>query len=142
MLLNYKQYSDTGKPLFILHGLFGSLSNWGWHSKNLAEQFSVIGVDLRNHGESFHDAELNYPAMANDVVELMGNLGISSADFIGHSMGGKVAMELALNQGDRVEKLVVVDIAPITYPDKADGHLQVIAGMKSKIGRASCRERV
>ena len=131
MLLNYKQYSAAGKPLFILHGLFGSLSNWGWHSKSLAEHFSVIGIDLRNHGDSFHHAELNYPAMANDVVELMDHLGIASACFIGHSMGGKVAMELALTQSDRVEKLIVVDIAPISYPDKADGHLQVIAGMKA-----------
>jgi len=131
MLLNYRQYSNNGTPLLILHGLFGSLSNWGRHSKNLSEHFAVIGVDLRNHGESFHGSQFNYPIMANDVVELMDHLKISSGYFIGHSMGGKVSMELALTHSDRVEKCIVVDIAPITYPDKADGHLQIISGMKA-----------
>lgn len=114
-----------------MHGLFGSLGNWGAHSKFLSAHFSVLGVDLRNHGDSFHDFELNYPVMAEDVLALMDHLNIGSASFIGHSMGGKVAMELALSVGEKINKLMVVDIAPVAYPETADGHLKVIEGMKS-----------
>ena len=114
-----------------MHGLFGSLGNWGMHSKFLSAHFAVYGVDLRNHGHSFHDFELNYPVMAEDVIALMDHLNIGSASFIGHSMGGKVAMELALSAGEKIEKLMVVDIAPVAYSESADGHLKVIEGMKS-----------
>ncbi|PCJ24872.1 MAG: alpha/beta hydrolase [SAR86 cluster bacterium] len=131
MLLNYRQYSKKGTPLLILHGLFGSLSNWGWHSKQLAEHFAVYGVDLRNHGDSFHDGELNYQLMANDVRQLMGSLKIESCYMIGHSMGGKVAMQLALNHPDLIEKLIVVDIAPVAYSVESGGHVNVMAGMNS-----------
>ncbi|MDP6414145.1 MAG: alpha/beta fold hydrolase [Gammaproteobacteria bacterium] len=129
MQLNYRQYSDSGKPLLILHGLFGSLGNWGWHSKQLAEQYAVYGVDLRNHGESPHADELDYTSMADDVKQLMTSLGIDSCFCIGHSMGGKVAMQLALTQPQLVEKLIVVDIAPVTYPIGAEGHKKVLAAM-------------
>lgn len=131
MTLNYRKYSDEGKPLLILHGLFGSLSNWGVHSKYLSQFFSVYGVDLRNHGESPHYADLNYSVMAGDVLELLDELSIESAYIIGHSMGGKVAMEFALSHAERIDKLMVVDIAPVTYEASADGHLRVIEGMKS-----------
>ena len=131
MKLHFQNYSTSGEPLFILHGLFGSLSNWNWHSKQFSEHFSVYGVDLRNHGESPHDDTLNYDVMAQDVVQLFDDLGVKSASVIGHSMGGKVAMELALRWPDYINKLVVVDIAPVSYPDKGDGHLDVIEGMKA-----------
>ncbi|MEX0962792.1 MAG: alpha/beta fold hydrolase [Pseudohongiellaceae bacterium] len=129
MELNYRQYSDTGNPLLILHGLFGSLGNWGWHSKQLAEHFAVYGVDLRNHGDSPHADELNYQAMAEDVGQLISSLGLRSCSLIGHSMGGKVAMQLALSHPDLVQRLVVVDIAPLGYGEDADGHMNVLAAM-------------
>lgn len=131
MLLNYRQYSTEGEPLLILHGLFGSLSNWGWHSKQLAEHFAVYGVDLRNHGDSPHADAMDYPSMAADVKALLDHLGIERCAIIGHSMGGKVAMQLALDEPDRVARLIVVDIAPVTYTSKADGHLRVMAGMRA-----------
>jgi len=131
MLLNYRQYSTDGEPLLILHGLFGSLSNWGWHSKQLAKHFAVYGIDLRNHGDSPHADEMNYQAMAADVKALLGHLGIERCAIIGHSMGGKVAMQLALSEPLLVSKLIVVDIAPVTYASKADGHLKVMAGMRA-----------
>lgn len=131
MQLNFRQYSDVGEPLLILHGLFGNLANWGAHSKFFAEHYSVFGIDLRNHGESCHDFEMNYPIMAQDIQRLMKRLNIESANFIGHSMGGKVCMELALSQGYKVDKVIVVDIAPVSYAQVADGHLRVIEGMKS-----------
>lgn len=129
MKLNYRQYSDNGKPLLVLHGLFGSLGNWGWHSKQLAECFSVVGVDLRNHGDSPHSDEFDYQVMAEDVRQLIAQLGLESCSIVGHSMGGKVAMQLALSYPDLVERLVVVDIAPVAYPEDADGHMNVLAAM-------------
>jgi esterase len=131
MQLNYKQYSTQGKPLLVLHGLFGSLANWGWHSKQLASHFAVYAVDLRNHGESPHADAMNYEVMAEDVKQLLQHLQIDSCYMIGHSMGGKVAMQLALTAPELIERLLVVDIAPVTYPAKADGHLGVLAGMKA-----------
>ena len=131
MKLHFQNYSTSGEPLFILHGLFGSLSNWNWHSKQFSERLSVYGVDLRNHGESPHDDILDYDVMSQDVLQLFDDLGISSASVIGHSMGGKVAMELALRCPDYIDKLIVVDIAPVSYPDSGDGHLDVIKGMKA-----------
>jgi len=128
MKLHFKNYSTCGEPLFILHGLFGSLTNWNWHSKQFSEQFSVYGVDLRNHGESPHDDTLNYDVMAQDVVHLFDDLGIESACIIGHSMGGKVAMELALRWPDYVNKLIVVDIAPVSYDHS---HQSVFDGLKA-----------
>ena len=116
--------------MLVLHGLFGSLSNWSWHCKQLAQQFAVFGVDLRNHGGSPHAHRLNYPEMAEDVLHLLDDLNIKSCHLLGHSMGGKVAMELALTAPARVKRLLVVDIVPITYPARAEGHMQVIAGMK------------
>ena len=129
MELHYRQYSEAGPPLLILHGLFGSLGNWGWHSKQLAESFSVYGVDLRNHGDSPHSERLDYQVMAEDVRQLIERLGLDSCSIIGHSMGGKVAMQLALSYPDLLEKLVVVDIAPVAYPEGADNHMNVLAAM-------------
>lgn len=117
--------------MLVLHGLFGSQSNWGGHCKQLAEEFSVIGVDLRNHGDSDHADEHNYQVMAQDIAELLASLSIESAYILGHSMGGKVAMELALTRPELVSKLLIVDIAPVQYTDKADDHMRVMAGMNA-----------
>ena len=129
MQLNYREYSEQGKPLIILHGLFGSLGNWGWHSKQLAESFRVIGVDLRNHGDSPHEAEMDYQLMAEDVRDLLEHLNIKQCAILGHSMGGKVAMQLALHHPELISRLVVADIAPAEYPKAADGHLKILEGM-------------
>ena len=129
--LNFRKYSDNGPALLVLHGLFGSLANWGWHCKQFAEHFSVYGIDLRNHGDSPHTAEFDYPVMASDVTALIADLGLKGCLILGHSMGGKVGMELALTQSDLVERLLVVDIAPVSYPKQANGHLRVIAGMNA-----------
>ena len=102
----------VGEPLIVLHGLFGSGRNWQSHSRRLAERFQVISVDLRNHGMSSHHALMDYTNMATDVLELMDRLGLESADVLGHSMGGKVAMQIALQTPARVDRLIVVDIAP------------------------------
>jgi esterase len=130
-VLNYRQYSSEGTPLLILHGLFGNLGNWGWHSKQLSKDFAVYGVDLRNHGASFQHEELSYSLMANDLKNLLDHLQIDNCFLVGHSMGGKVAMQLAQTDPQLIQKMVVVDIAPVSYSDTADGHFRVMDGMEA-----------
>ncbi len=126
-LLNYQQLGN-GKDIILIHGLFGRLENLNMVAKALSESYHVTSVDVRNHGDSFHDNVMDYPSMAQDVVELMQHLAINSAIVLGHSMGGKIAMELALTMPERVEKLIVADIAPVEYPPH---HREIIAGLKS-----------
>ncbi len=119
MQLNYEIYGE-GQPLIILHGLFGTLENWGAQIKSLSQHYQVIAVDLRNHGRSPHSDEVGYAAMAKDIQNLITDLQLSSAHILGHSMGGKVAMQLALNQPELIRKLIVVDIAPVQYQPHHD----------------------
>src|ERR1700710_2007616 len=93
-----------GPPLILLHGLFGTAKNLGALARGLAGQARVISLDLRNHGDSPHAPDMAYTTMAADVAETMDGKGIGSAPVIGHSMGGKVAMTLALTQPERVQK--------------------------------------
>lgn len=125
MELNYKSLGQ-GEPLIVLHGLFGTLDNWQTLAKAWAEDYLVYLVDLRNHGRSPHVDGLSYPAMAEDLSEFMEQNWIHKAHVLGHSMGGKVAMELALTYPDLVDKLIVVDIAPRPY---APGHDDVFAAL-------------
>ncbi len=111
----HHQISGEGSALIILHGLLGTLENWGSQAITLSKSFKVISVDLRNHGRSPHSNAMNYSLMADDVAELMQDLQIQSAAIIGHSMGGKVAMQLALQHPGKVDKLIVVDISPVVY---------------------------
>jgi len=103
-------------PLVILHGLFGALDNWQTLGRRWADEagLRVVSVDLRNHGRSFHHPTHTYPALAADVLALLDHLGLDPArlTLLGHSMGGKVAMRLALDQPARLARLVVLDIAP------------------------------
>ncbi|WP_417699221.1 alpha/beta fold hydrolase [Pseudoalteromonas lipolytica] len=112
MLLNYQQ-SGQGSHVVLIHGLFGSLENLNVIAKALSENYTVTNIDLRNHGKSFHSDSMNYTVMAADVLELLNHLNINKAHIVGHSMGGKVAMQLALSYPERVEKLVVMDISPV-----------------------------
>ena len=100
----------------MLHGLFGSLDNWLGVAPALAETFTLFLVDLRNHGLSPHDPRMDYSIMAEDVAEFFDQRGLDSASVVGHSMGGKAAMQFALDFPARVEKLVVVDITPRASP--------------------------
>jgi len=127
MKLNFRILGE-GKPLIILHGVFGSADNWQTVGKILAEQFKVYLVDLRNHGNSPHSDEFNYQLMAEDIIELMNDENIESGYLLGHSMGGKVAMNVAMSNAERIEKLIVVDIAPRAYPPH---HQQIFEGFES-----------
>ena len=104
-----------GRPLVILHGLFGTLDNWQTLARRWATEagLRVISVDLRNHGRSFHSPEHTYALMAQDVLALLDHLQLGAdTTLMGHSMGGKVAMRLALDHPERLARLIVVDIAP------------------------------
>jgi esterase len=125
MKLHYREMGE-GKPLVILHGLFGFSDNWQTHAKKFADYFRVILVDLRNHGHSPWSADFSYTLMAEDLHELVTDLGLDSFILLGHSMGGKVAMHYAQKYESRLEKLIVVDIGTKAYPMH---HEHIIAGM-------------
>jgi len=127
MKLHYRELG-TGQPLIILHGLFGFSDNWQSHAKKLSEYYRVILVDLRNHGHSPWSDEFSYNLMAQDVFELCQSLSLKNLILVGHSMGGKVAMNFAQNHGELVEKLVVVDIGIKQYPMH---HEHILAGIHS-----------
>lgn len=104
-----------GQPIILLHGIFGSSDNWLTQSRMLSENYHTYALDLRNHGQSFHDDVFDYPAMVADVMEFMETHRIENPIVIGHSMGGKVGMNLAVAHPEKVQKLIVVDIAPRPY---------------------------
>lgn len=123
--LHNKQFG-SGPSLVILHGLFGSWENWRSHAQQLSEHFQVTLMDLRNHGQSGHRAAMNYPVMASDVAFTCQQLGIEHTHVLGHSMGGKTAMQLALNYPLLIDRLIVVDIGPGRYPPH---HQKILQGM-------------
>lgn len=114
-LLNTIDYDGPGDtPLLIAHGLFGSARNWNVIAKRLSDSRLVLSADLRNHGASFHDPDHSYAALAADLAALIEARG-GQADVLGHSMGGKAAMVLALTRPELVRTLIVADIAPVRY---------------------------
>lgn len=118
-----------GPPLVLLHGLFGSARNWGAVQKALAPEYRVVALDLRNHGGSPHAAGMDYATQAEDVAETLLRLGIERAPLLGHSMGGKVAMMLALMRAEMVERLIIADIAPRPYPPALRGVVAALQAM-------------
>lgn len=107
----------SGPPLLLLHGLFGSCSNWRGVARALSVANTVVSVDLRNHGASPWSSAMDYPSMADDVRQLIETLGLKQPALLGHSMGGKTAMALALRYPELVSRLIVADIAPVSYLD-------------------------
>ena len=127
MLLHYKEIGE-GKPLVILHGLFGTSDNWQTHAKKLGEYYRVILVDQRNHGHSPWSEDFTYEHLADDLERLILHLAIDQFTLIGHSMGGKTAMYYSQKYPNRLEKMVVVDIGIKRYPMH---HNEIIKGIKS-----------
>ncbi|HQT75420.1 MAG: alpha/beta hydrolase [Rhodospirillales bacterium 20-64-7] len=114
MILKAIQSGD-GPPVVLLHGLFGAARNFGTIQRAVAQRCRVIALDMRNHGDSPHGADMRYTTQAEDVRETLDSLGIGPAAVVGHSMGGKTAMALALRHPGRVGRLLVSDIAPVVY---------------------------
>lgn len=117
---------DNPIPLIILHGFFASSRNWRKIAERLSGEFHVYVLDMRNHGLSPHHATMDYPAMTADVLRFMDERQLANAHILGHSMGGKIAMWLALNHPGRLGKLLVVDIAPKSYTHSFDKTIQAL----------------
>ena len=136
--LNLKTYGEPGRQeIVLLHGLFGSSTNWGTVARHLAANRHVLVPDLRNHGRSPHDPDCSYQAMVGDVLRLLDTREVNRATVVGHSMGGKVAMLLGLQHPDRVEGLAVVDMAPVSYAHDFQGVVDALravdlAGLSSR----------
>src|SRR5690348_16572379 len=111
MHLHFEAYG-RGEPLIVLHGLLGSADNWHSVCSRLAPPLKAFALDQRNHGRSPHHPAMDYAVMAADVGEFLQTQGISEAFILGHSMGGKTAMQLALSHPEVVRKLIIVDMAP------------------------------
>jgi pimeloyl-ACP methyl ester carboxylesterase len=118
----------SAPPLLIAHGLFGSGRNWGVIARRLADRREVLAVDMRNHGDSPRFTTQSYADMAADLAEVVAAHG-GRADVLGHSMGGKAAMLLALTEGDMVNRLVVADIAPVAYSHDQTQHIVAMRGL-------------
>jgi esterase len=123
MKLFYRK-SGEGKPLIILHGLFGSSDNWFSLAKVFAEHFTVYLVDQRNHGQSPHTDDFNYQLLTEDLADFIEEHQIEKPHVIGHSMGGKTAMNFAVKYPEKLDKLIIVDIAPKPYPVHHDHILE------------------
>jgi esterase len=131
-LLNYRifgELSPNTPPLIVLHGLLGSLENWYTFARSQADKRAVIALDLRNHGGSPHVTGMTYREMADDVLAVIDALNIQQCYLMGHSMGGKVAMTLALLHPAMVERLIVVDIAPKAYTPRHQALIQAMVAM-------------
>jgi pimeloyl-ACP methyl ester carboxylesterase len=125
----YSKIEGSGKPLLILHGFLGMSDNW----KTLSGQYAAAGfqvhaLDLRNHGRSFHSYEFTYEAMVQDIVDYCAASHIGTTDLLGHSMGGKVAMLFAVTYPEKVDKLIIADIAPKYY---APHHDDIMAALNA-----------
>jgi len=116
-------------PLIILHGFFASSRNWRQVAEKLAASFHVYVLDMRNHGASPHHQVMDYPVMSEDLLLFMENRGLTTASLLGHSMGGKVAMWFALNHPDRIDKLIVADIAPVSYTHSFNNLIQALKAL-------------
>lgn len=129
MDLNFKVFGQ-GDPIIILHGLFGTLDNWQTIAKKLADNYTVFIVDQRNHGRSPHAEPFDYPTMAEDLKEFMEQNGVYQSHLIGHSMGGKTVMQFALDYPEMVDQLIVVDIAPVDYPERHNHIFDALLNLK------------
>lgn len=119
MKLNIRAQSaqnlHNNSPIVLVHGLFGSLDNLGVLARDLVNDHDIIQVDMRNHGLSPRDPVMNYPAMAQDLLDTLDAQHLEKATFIGHSMGGKAVMALSALAPERIDRLVAIDIAPVDY---------------------------
>jgi esterase len=134
----------SGPPLVVLHGLFGSSGNWRGIARELAATHSVFCVDLRNHGASPWADSMDYVEMADDVLQLIERLGLDRPTVMGHSMGGKTALALALRYPRRVGRLIVVDIAPVAYADTLTPFAEAMRGVNvvAAASRAEVQRRL
>lgn len=137
-LLNYKTYGDKATPcIFIVHGLFGCLDNWMSLAKKWSDTFYVVAIDVRNHGKSFHSEDMSFESLSQDIVNIMNEENISKINLLGHSMGGKIAMDFASNFPEKLIKLIIADVAPYAY----NPHHNEVFEMIDKVNLTICKSR-
>ncbi|MBN2347559.1 MAG: alpha/beta fold hydrolase [Bacteroidales bacterium] len=148
MKLFYREFG-AGFPLIILHGLYGSSDNWFTYGRKLSEKYHVYLVDQRNHGQSPHSEMFDFELMRDDLFEFYRDHNIRRAIIIGHSMGGKTAMYFAASFPEKVEKLIIVDIAPKSYKllpaelNQVNGHKKIIAALSAvDLSKYNSREEI
>lgn len=131
-LLNYKitepEVKKYDTPIVLIHGLFGDMNNLGMIARGL-EEYTTIQVDARNHGDSFHSEEMSYDLMAQDIADLLTHLNIDKVIIIGHSMGGKIAMTVTKVIPEKIDKLIIIDVAPVAYQERR--HDEILAALKA-----------
>ncbi len=128
--LAFEEFGNPdNSPLIILHGFFASSRNWRQIAEKLSAKFHVYVLDMRNHGASPHHPVMDYPAMAADLLRFMESRGLKTANLLGHSMGGKVAMWFALNYPGTVDHLIVADIAPVSYKHSFNSTIQALKAL-------------
>ena len=127
----------SGNPLIILHGLFGESKNWNSIAKEMYSDFEVHLIDQRNHGNSFHHDQHNYIALANDLYNYINEYSLKKYSIIGHSMGGKVAMQFSLMYPDEIQNLIIVDIAPKEYKNE---HYTIFEGLQKVLLESASRK--
>jgi esterase len=131
-------HGDSGPPVLILHGLLGSARNWSTLARQIGATHRVFALDLRNHGASPWADRMTYDQMVDDARAFMRRQNLPAAAVIGHSMGGKVAMRLALTHGEQIERLVVVDVAPVAYQRNFNAYVEAMRALDlSEISRRS-----
>lgn len=133
MILNVVETGE-GPPLVLLHGLMGAAQNWGGIAKRLGQKRRVLAMDARNHGASGHAAGMDYASLAADVAETLAVRGIGRAAVLGHSMGGKMAMMLALTRPALVERLIVADMSPVKYEAPSRAYVLAMQAMALPAG--------
>ena len=129
LALHHEQFGE-GPDLIILHGLFGSGNNWRSFAKNLSKDFRISLLDLRNHGKSPHSEEMDYNSMLQDVLLFLEQKTAGSVSVLGHSMGGKTAMQLAMKHPKKIKNLIVGDISPVVYKH-GDGHRSYLQALNN-----------
>lgn len=129
-LLNYETLGSSDNPaIVIIHGLFGDKDNLKSVARVLSSNYYCILPDVRNHGESFHSDTMSYPAMAKDVIKLMQHLQLEQLSLLGHSMGGKLAMELCMQAPDSIRSAIFADIAPSAYQGTHDRIMDALCAL-------------
>ncbi len=139
MKLHFRTFG-VGQPLILLHGLLGSLDNWQPLARRFGERFKVFAVDQRNHGLSPHSEDISFEAMAEDLHGFLREHGLAHAHVLGHSMGGKVAMQFALLHPEMMDRLAVVDVAPRAYPARHARTLELL--LELDLGKFQRREEL
>lgn len=127
-ILHSKIYNKDSKetPLLVFHGLFGMLDNWGSFGREFGELMPTHLIDLRNHGKSFHSDAMSHDDLADDILHYMQHYNLEKAHLLGHSLGGKAVMQCAIKYPELVEKLIVVDISPKSYPPHHQGIIKAL----------------